>query len=152
MRTHALMLVVIGSWLAASVSPAAADDTEKELKKFEGTWLLVSSEHNGQQLPKDDLKDFRLTIKGDQFTSKQGTMTIAGTLKIDPSQKPKVVDATATQDGKKVASLGIYELDGDAMKVCYVAEGSERPKAFSTKGGTNDKPVMLDVYKREKAK
>jgi uncharacterized protein (TIGR03067 family) len=122
------------------------------LKKLEGTWVIASMERNREQAPKEALKGIRLIIKGDEFTIKDGNMTLKGTFKVDPAQKPKVLDATATEDGKKETTVGIYEFDGDMLKVCYTPEGGERPKEFSTKAGTNEHPIMLDVYKREKAK
>ena len=158
MRTDTLVVVVIGSWLAATVMLAAAEEgtkqevVQKELKKFEGTWVIASMERNRERAPKEALKGIRLIIKGDKFAIKDGNMTLEGTFKVDPSQKPKVLDATATEDGKKETTVGIYEFDGDTLKVCYTPEGGERPKEFSTKAGTNEHPIMLDVYEREKAK
>jgi len=158
MRTHRLIVVVIGSWIAMASSLAAADDTEKqeavkkELKKFEGIWVMVSDERNGVEAPKEFVNKVRMTIKGDKFTFKQGDSTIEGTIVLDPSKKPRAYDASATENGTKISTVGIYEFDGDTLKVCYTPEGGERPKEFSTKGGTDDHPIMLGVYKREKTK
>jgi uncharacterized protein (TIGR03067 family) len=149
--------VVIGSWIAGAAPLAAADDTEKqeavkkELKKFEGTWTMVSAERNGAQAPEEAIKNIRVIIKGDKFTIKEGDRTVEGTMVLDPSKKPRAYDATGTQNGKKMSTVGIYEFDGDTLKVCYTPEGGERPKEFTTKGGTDEHPVMLAVYKRQKA-
>ena len=93
MRTHALVVVVIGSWIAGAAPLAAADDTEKqeavkkELKKFEGTWTMVSAERNGAQAPEEAIKNIRVIIKGDKFTIKEGDRTVEGTMVLDPSKK-----------------------------------------------------------------
>jgi uncharacterized protein (TIGR03067 family) len=158
MKTHTLMAVVIGSWLVVTVSSFAADDktkqeaVQKELQKLEGTWAMVSAEQNGEAAPKDAIQNIRVIFKGDKLTIKRGDVSLEGTIVVDPTQKPVAYDATATQNGKKLSTLGIYEIDGDTLKVCYVPEGGKRPKEFSTKGGTADHPIMLGVYKREKAK
>jgi uncharacterized protein (TIGR03067 family) len=158
MRTHTLIAVVLGSWIAGAVPLAVADDTEKqeavqkELKKFEGTWVMVAAERNGVKAPEDAVKTVRVIIKGDKFTIKEGDNTIEGTIVLDPSKNPRAYAASATENGKKISTVGIYEFDGDTLKVCYTPEGEERPKEFSTKGGTDEHPIMLGVYKREKAK
>ena len=41
---------------------------------------------------------------------------------------------------------GIYDLDGDTLKLCLNRTG-ERPKSFDTKGEKGN--VVLNVYKRE---
>jgi uncharacterized protein (TIGR03067 family) len=159
MRTHTFTAVVIGSWLAAAIVLAAADDTtnddvQKELKKLEGTWVWVSAEHNGRQVT-DDFKDFRLILKGDKLTIKKGDDAATGSLKLDLSKKPKMITLSAvTWRGREVPDsvLGIYALDGDTLKVCYTSQGGERPKAFNTKDGTNLNPITLEVYEREKTK
>ena len=157
MRMHRLIVVVIGSWIAMASSLAAADDTEKqeavkkELKRFEGNWVMVSAERNGVEAPKDFVNKVRMTIKGDKFTFKEGESTIEGTIVLDPSKKPRAYDASATQNGKKMSTVGIYEFDGDTLKVCYTPEGGERPKEFATKGGTDDHQIILAVYKRQKS-
>ena len=56
------------------------------------------------------------------------------TFKIDPSKKPKTVDATATAgDSAGKARQGIYVLEGKTAKACFATAGEERPKAFETK-------------------
>ena len=47
--------------------------------------------------------------------------------------------------GTKVA--GIYELDGDTLKVCYAHGKKERPKEFKTAPGSG---LALVIYKRIK--
>ena len=156
MRTHAMVIVVIGSWVAGAAPLAAADDNDKqeaikkELKKFEGTWTMLYAERNGVLAREEAIKNIRVIIKGDKFTIKEGDSTVEGSLVVDPSKEPRAYDAKATQNGEKLTTVGIYEFDGDTLKVCYTREDGERPKEFSTKGGTDDHPVMLAVYKRQK--
>src|SRR5438093_13427419 len=111
----ALVVAPLGAW--AAVLPAAADDKEdaakKELEKFQGTWVFFSAEQDGKQLPKTDPPQ-TITFLGDKFFVRQGEAVVqAGTQKLDPTKKPKTVDAAVTEgEGKGTTMLGIYELDG----------------------------------------
>jgi uncharacterized protein (TIGR03067 family) len=158
MRKHVRKLVVTAFCIAAPCALLGADDAgkqeaiRKELKRLEGTWLLVSAERNGQEAPKEALTDSRLVMQGDKFTIHQAGGTFEGTIGLDPTRKPKAYDARATRDGRKVSTLGIYEIDDDTLRICYTPEGGQRPKEFATKGGTDEHPIVLGVYKKEKAK
>jgi hypothetical protein len=35
-------------------------------------------------------------------------------------------------------SVGIYEFDGDSLRICFTDKGGERQKEFSTKGGSHN--------------
>jgi hypothetical protein len=42
---------------------------------------------------------------------------------------------------------GIYDLEGDTLKLCFARPVQERPKEFTTKSGT---AFLVCVYKRHK--
>jgi uncharacterized protein (TIGR03067 family) len=153
MRSPLLLILAIGV-LAATGLAAAADagaDVKKEMKTLEGTWVRVSAETNGKEAPKEATKGITMTFAGDKFSSKMADTgrVIEGTFRIDPSKSPKEYDATASPARKELTTIGIYQFDGDRLKVCYTPEGGKRPKEFSTKAGTDDHPVYLEVYKRQ---
>jgi uncharacterized protein (TIGR03067 family) len=63
------------------------------------------------------------------------------TYKADGTDYPKIIDLTADFGPAKGKTLkGIYELDGNKLKICYVSpeaenpEKAERPKDFGAKG------------------
>jgi uncharacterized protein (TIGR03067 family) len=63
------------------------------------------------------------------------------TYKADPTDYPKTIDLTPDRGPAKGKVLkGIYELDGNTLKVCYVSpateapEKAERPKEIGAKG------------------
>ncbi len=59
-------------------------------------------------------------------------VTITGTFKIDPTAKPKTMDSTATNgDNAGKTMLGIYELDGDTLKICWAPPGKDRGRPIS---------------------
>ena len=146
MRRHALMVLTVGLLIAAAAPKD--DDAKKELKKLEGNWAMVSGEDKGTKLPEDTVKNAKLTIKGDKHTVKVGEDTFVGTHKLDPSAKPKAIDATDTEGRfKGKTTLGIYKLEGDKFTVCFAPPDKERPKEFSTKSGTGQ---FIHVWKRQK--
>ena len=55
--------------------------------------------------------------------------------------KPKMVDLTFTAGPEKgKTSLGIYEVDGDTWKICLGLAGKGRPKEFTTKAQSGQRP------------
>ena len=140
------VLLVAGAALAIAADDKK-DDAKAELKKFEGTWQLVSSEPEGEKAPAEAIKTAKATAKGNKVTLSVGGKEIMElTFTVDPTKKPKTIDSTATSGpdkGKK--SLGIYEIEGDTLKICY--NEKERPKDFSAKKGSGN---TLDTYTREK--
>jgi uncharacterized protein (TIGR03067 family) len=121
----------------------AQDDAKKELDKFQGKWKAEKLIFGGQEAPAEAAAKFAITCKGDEFIPVDSPTDVA-TIKVDPSAKPKTIDLT--EKNKKV-SLGIYELDGDTMKLCFAEPGTERPKAFES---AKDSKVIYVVLKREK--
>lgn len=114
---------------------------EKALEEFTGTWEIVSVTPDGAT------KDARrLAFKKDgtyAAQDKDGKELWAGTYEVDPTATPKVWDHRS-YDAKKTGTdvLGIYELDGDRLKVaCVVGQwkgkdwtGMPRPKSIDPKG------------------
>ena len=138
MRSSIACLVVIVSLLTSSV---AADDK----KDLDGKWVVVSVERDGK--PWAAMKGAIRVNNGDKYilTPKEGK-AVPGTFKIDPTKKPKTIDMTPTEGNfKDKTLLGIYELDGDTLKICFAEPGKERPTDFTSKAG-----MVLVVHKRDK--
>ena len=70
MSKHAMVTLMLGSWLVLAARPTSADekrdDAERELKKLEGTWVMVSGERDGKVLAADVVKKARLVIQGNR--------------------------------------------------------------------------------------
>jgi uncharacterized protein (TIGR03067 family) len=142
----ALTLAVPG-WIIARADDKA--DIEKEIKKFQGTWTFASVESGGKEEPAADYKGMTVTFAGDKFTVKKGNeLILAGTQKLDPSQSPKAIDVTVTEGlNKGSVMLGIYEIRGDTLKVCFDPEGKKRPTEFKSTPGSQ---TFVNVHKRVK--
>jgi uncharacterized protein (TIGR03067 family) len=153
----------IGGYLSrlhlGEVSVLKLDEEKKEEKKddkkadkdadaLQGTWLPSTAELAGKPFPEDVRKSMKLVVKNDEYTVTVGKTTDQGTVKLDPSAKPKEIDIIGTDGpnkGKKF--LAIYEIDGDTLRVCYDLSGKNRPTEFKTK---EDTQLFLVTYKREK--
>ena len=128
------------------VAADAKDDAfKKDMEALQGKWQLVSMQRDGEAV--DVSKDASRVITGDKYelTLRPG-LSIEGTYKIDPTAKPKKMETTATSGPYKDQELlGIYELSGDTLKICYAPPGKERPTEFKTKEGTG---CILTVHKK----
>jgi RNA polymerase sigma factor (sigma-70 family) len=160
---------------AAPVPKQETDPVKLELARLQGTWLRVGGEHCGEKFAAEDLKTSGAVweIKGEQITwrnakNKDGFQTA---LKINPSKQVKEIDFGPIHVNGKLQdnplenpwanrpSLGIYELKGDTLRVCYGAggeDGKQRPKEFKTvpgfPGRFPDPHEVILVFERVKEK
>ena len=144
-------LALLGAVVFAAAGAVADDkpDAEKEMKKFQGTWTFESSEAGGQKMPADEMKKLVLTFEGAKHTVKNGDQVLqTGTQTLDPSKSPKAIDVTITEGPSKGSvMLGIYEFDGDTLKVCFDFGGKNRPTEFKSPAGSM---TFYNVHKRVK--
>ena len=146
--TVAALLCGLGLAAASALADDKAD-IEKEVRRFQGAWTIESSETGGKKLPADDLKGLIVTFEGNKHTVKKGDEVIqVGTQKLDPSKSPKTIDVTVTDGVNKcTVMLGIYEIDGGTLKVCFDPQGKKRPTEFKSAPGSEN---FVNVHKRVK--
>jgi uncharacterized protein (TIGR03067 family) len=141
MNTGTVVLVI----LSLSAGLRAADDPEKtkgDADAIKGTWQIT--------LAGAGANDDWITFDGKTYVQKHGAEVVEeGEYVLDPAKSPKAIDFLIKKGdaaGKK--QLAVYELDGDALKVCTAEPGDEeRPKALEAKAG---KGVTLFRLKRVK--
>src|SRR5579859_4664880 len=154
MRRYALLVLAAGALIAGAVIArsliAAKPDADKELAKFDGTWVVTAVEISGNKIPEGDLQKApsRVAIQGRHWLLKAPGREETGSFTVDEAKEPKQMDVKPV-DGPNAGKTfqAIYQLEGDTMTVCYAAPGQDRPATFETK----DKPgYWMNVYKREK--
>lgn len=120
---------------------AVALRTDQE--RLQGTWGLSAMEAGGNAGP---VQGFRIRFAGDVCTMTSAiAAAISARYQLDPSRTPKEITLTPAPG---VTWPGIYELEGDSLRMCVNHGGSERPAAFSTRA----KPTFfLYLLKREAA-
>jgi uncharacterized protein (TIGR03067 family) len=152
MRNSLAALCCAVGFAASGATSALADDKadlERETKKFQGTWTIESSVTGDEEIPPGELKGVVVIFEGDKHTVKKGDEIIqVGTQKLDPSKSPKTIDVTMSEGPHKGAvMLGIYEIDGDTLRVCFDPQGKKRPTEFKSAPGSEN---FVNVHKRIK--
>jgi uncharacterized protein (TIGR03067 family) len=138
--TAALALAIRTS---ASVIKVADKDHASGLL---GTWVVVSGEEDGKPSLQEKIKGSKMTVdkKSIKLTDKDDKQLWILDYKLDPSKRPAQIDMTVAEgQGAGKTSEGIYELDGDTLKLCYSLPGGERPKEFKTKTGGKENCFTL---------
>jgi uncharacterized protein (TIGR03067 family) len=155
-----MLSVVCGAVAGVALADESKADAKKAavvkaMESFTGTWEIVVVTPDGAT------KDARRLVFHKDGTyaaqDKDGKELWAGTFEIDPTATPKVWDHRS-HDAKKSGTdvLGIYELDGDKLKVaCVVGQwksnewtGKPRPTAVDPKAA--DVVIELKRLRTEK--
>ncbi len=148
MKLESVLVLPLVTTLLMVVSNAVQGDGAKDPDAIQGTWLPATAELGGKMFPDEVRKSIKLVIKDDKYTVTVGKGVDQGTIKLDPTAKPKKMDITGTDGPNKGKTIpAIYELDGDSLRICYDLSGKSHPKEFKTMEGT---ALYLVTYKREK--
>jgi uncharacterized protein (TIGR03067 family) len=148
-RSHrlAVVLAFVAGPLGAIAAPGLKDgkDDKSDLKKLEGDWTIESWVQIGQTVPMDATWNF----KGDKYTLNMGANLEEGSITIDQSKKPSIMDLTITGGTCKGKDQpGIYKFDGDSLICCFAWPGTtDRPTDFTS---TTDNRYILITLKRTK--
>jgi uncharacterized protein (TIGR03067 family) len=119
-----------GGESTANYNLVGADD-RAELER--GVWEIVGlKRRNGREDAKEQLEQqkMRLTFKGETllFSSGGGGKPQTYQFKINPDGVPKQIEWTLPTIGD---AKGIYQFDGDALKIAVPTRGQARPTSFS---------------------
>jgi RNA polymerase sigma factor (sigma-70 family) len=142
----AVLGLAYGGW--AVLSARAGD---KEANLLDGEWAVVRAEKGGKQLPDDEVKKMKVTIKDGTMTIDIGTRQEAVAVAIDATTKPRGINFRRLKGNNGQVDRGIFELDGDELKICWGEEKAPdgRTEEFKT---TKERGGRLFVLKRTKAK
>jgi uncharacterized protein (TIGR03067 family) len=118
---------------------------QTDLEAFQGDWVLAELTVNGESLDEDTRSKVRVKIDGEKYKVDNGDGDgDEGTFKLNTLTTPKWIDGI-DKNGKPVQ--GIYELGENEIRVCYAAEGSDRPAVFNSKA---DSGRIFAIYRRQK--
>jgi uncharacterized protein (TIGR03067 family) len=105
--------------------------------EFEGDWQMVSGVMDGAAMKPSDVQWVRRVMTGNETKVTAGPQTmLQATFTHDPSKSPKTIDYVITAGANKGKSqLGIYEFEGDLLRICMAAPGQARAMSFESKKG-----------------
>jgi uncharacterized protein (TIGR03067 family) len=152
MRFTLASLVVFAVAVGLIAAPTPKDKEKvKDEDAIQGTWKIESYDTGGRPggPQKEELEKMWLIFKKDskmEMTGGPGGLSREGEYKMDPAAKPKSIDLIT--DGR--TAPGIYELDGDTLKLC-IAEGKDAKRPTELKpDGMWIAVVTLKRVKEEK--
>jgi uncharacterized protein (TIGR03067 family) len=128
------------SFLAAffvSTHPVWGDDAKGDEDKLQGTWQVTEGVSDGKPVPKEQLARMKVVFSGKKMSIfppvGDGKRTVENTFTVDPGKKPRAIDATRLEGGGKgKIARGIYDLDGDTLKLCLTSRlEMDRPNEFA---------------------
>jgi uncharacterized protein (TIGR03067 family) len=133
-------LMLAGLVAAAEARGGGENTGGDEAKQIGGTWRMVSGEKGGQPAPERDARAMTVVITADSLTFRRGDQRQELKLSIDPAASPKEITLTAP-DG--TVRPGIYDVDGDRLKLC-LSGTDQRPKDFTPTQGTRNALMVLE--------
>jgi uncharacterized protein (TIGR03067 family) len=119
-----------------------------ELKRHQGTWVVISSIYDGQQADPKLVRSIKRIVNDDRVVWERDGKRFAGTrFELDPTRAPNTIDVIldgGPNRGEHV--LGIYKVENDTLTICMAAPGQPRPRSLQAEKGSQ---CTLRTYRRE---
>jgi uncharacterized protein (TIGR03067 family) len=119
-----------------------SDPTKHDEAAIQGTWVLVAAEQGGQDVTKQCQDEgFRITFRSDAWIQDVKDYKVwtakSSHFALDATKLPAAIDHIVTRGaiGEELQLIypGIYQIDGDTLKLWFDVDIKERPTDFSTK-------------------
>jgi uncharacterized protein (TIGR03067 family) len=129
-----ILIAIMVALFPAQTSQKLAEDKDK----MQGVWVFASSERDGKQELIDWKDILELEFSGDTFRFHlPAGAKHPQPFKLDQSVSPKTIDWLPGEKNRLTKPfIGIYELAGDDLKICWGKQDGPRPKEFTAKAGT----------------
>ena|SRR6516164_5291669 len=137
--------MLLGTVIVVSL-PSRGDDEARaqELKKLQGTWIVVEAKQDGENLK---MKGDKMVFKNNLFTIFTKPAEWEGEVLLDPTMSPKRIDLHHRRGMLRDKKWeGIYNLEDGKLTLCY-AEGKARPKTFAPQIGSRQILIVLERRK-----
>jgi uncharacterized protein (TIGR03067 family) len=137
----AILAVVVTLWTDN------AEQSKKDLDKMQGDWASVEMIRDGISLERDSAQAYFRTVEGEKYTiSRYRKVAGTGTFKLNAAKSPREIDTTPSMPGAKTMK-GIYDWDGDKLKMIFGPPGGDRPADFKCPPGAQQ---SYTLWEREK--
>jgi uncharacterized protein (TIGR03067 family) len=144
MTRRIIGLLVVGTLTVIGVS--RGDDTKRQndQQAVQGTWKIIKGYEGGVEMPAKERDGIKLTFKGKKLVVSENGRDEEAEFELDASTSPRSINVQPPNE-KKV--FGIYEFDGDNLKLCFAREGGPRPTKFES---PKDSKIGFVILQREK--
>ncbi len=139
--------------IEAAPQPAATAPARPDREAIQGRWAAASEQVGGALLSPEQIRQMnkRLEVRGERFVIRRVGLggkfgVYDGTFRLDPKADPKTFDWTGKGPAGATELRGIYELEGDTLRLCYVeaASGAARPTELRSTEGSQRILIVLD--------
>jgi uncharacterized protein (TIGR03067 family) len=138
--------LVLAAAVVAVAADAKDDANKKDLDALQGSWKVQKLIRGGDEAPGKDSEKVVFLFEGNKVSIDEGRpKKETATFKLDATKKPKAIDFVP--ETKKESAEGVYDLDGDTLKLCFTRPGTARPKEVASEKGSE---TILVVLKRQK--
>jgi uncharacterized protein (TIGR03067 family) len=129
-------------FLASLLLTPTVGDSDRD--KLQGNWQCENMVRGGEKAPEQDIKSTSLTVQGERWSVMIGGREEKGKFMEDATKKPKEITFTS-DDGTE--RKGVYEVEGDTLKICVSEPSEARPTELDSKAGSTN---IYFVFKRKK--
>jgi uncharacterized protein (TIGR03067 family) len=130
---------LLGFAIPLSITAAADDDLKRETQALQGSWQVTNIEVD-KNSSVGGIKSLTFVFQGNKLILKNGDRIEDQTdFKLDVAKKPKWLDTSIRP--------GLYSLEGDTLKILWLAPNAQRPAEVAYKEG---QALMLVHLKRLK--
>lgn len=125
----------------AAAAGGAEDSAEAVIDKakLQGRWQVTYLEEGGTAVPDALAAELRHVFAGDTLSMFAGEQEMKAPFRIDPSTSPKSIDII--QEGE--IQRGIYELQGETLRLCLSTDDKPRPRTFQSKSAIGRNAMLL---------
>lgn len=129
--------ILLAAIALADVDQASAEAQAADVKQMQGDWMVRSMKVNGIKSPPEESQTLFRTVTGTSYTvSRYSKPIVRGTFKLDASKSPRTIDSTLLGAANAEPLLGIYEFEGNLLRICNAPPGKPRPADFQAKLGS----------------
>jgi len=119
--------------LAAELLAAAQDSGSKpEPPRLEGVYTIVKGERDGRPISDEEIRGTQVVFKDNKIvsTGKDKKHLYAARYEFEGDARPARILMTGLEPREGERAVGLVELQGDTLKLCYNLPGGRPPRDF----------------------
>jgi uncharacterized protein (TIGR03067 family) len=148
-RLGTLILFTLPTTLTTAAPDEKTSETvQQAAEALKGQWLMTKATVNGAPNSRQAGRVRYFFDGASSFImSNDYAVTLEGDFTIDPGRSPRTIDLVSGNAAAQNRMYGIYEIEGDTLKLCLSMNANRRPSKFESKRGSGE---SFYVFKRVK--